>query len=130
LSASSADLLTAYVRAFETLNPDAVVPFYHLPCTFIAPQNLFVAPDAETARAVAAHLMEQAKSQGYRRTEIRNLKTRQLAADLAWLTGVFVRLDEEEKEVGRFGFTYLVRTAESTWKIAVAVAHDVSPAEA
>jgi hypothetical protein len=42
----------AYMRGLETLNPEAALPFYHLPCMFIAPQGVFTAPDAETARTL------------------------------------------------------------------------------
>ena len=119
-------VLKNYVAAFETLNPDAVIPFYQLPCMFIAPQNQLVVHDLESARAVVVHLMGQAKTQAYHRTEIRDVKLRQLAADLASVRGMYVRFNAAAEEISRFGFTYILREDAGAWKIAVAVAHDVS----
>jgi len=48
------EALRAYVEAFETLDADAVVPFYHTPCMFIAPQGVFVAEGVDAARGVAS----------------------------------------------------------------------------
>jgi hypothetical protein len=77
----------AYIRAFETLDPEAALPFYHLPCMFIAPQGVFAAPDTNTARALLSQVMEQLRSQSYRRTEVVGLTVRKLSPDLASCTG-------------------------------------------
>jgi hypothetical protein len=121
-----AEMLNAYVRAFETLRAEAVVPFYELPCTFIRPDGAWVVQDEATALVLARHLMEHASSQGYRRTEVSALTMRTLAPVLAELSGEFVRYDASEAEIGRFGFTYLVRSGPDGWKIVVAVAHDAT----
>jgi hypothetical protein len=49
---------------------------------------------------------------------------RALAPGLAELTGAFVRYDASQSEIGRFGFTYVVRAGAAGWRIAVATAHD------
>lgn len=118
------DMLTAYVRAFETLRAAEVVPFYDLPCTFIRPDGLWIVQDAATALVLAEHLIEHAKGQGYRRTEVAALTVRTLAQGLAELSGVFVRHDASGSETGTFGFTYIIRGGPGQWKIVVAVAHD------
>ena len=120
------EMLDAYVRAFETLRAEAVVPFYELPCTFIRPDGTWVVQDEATALALANHLIEHAKSQGYRRTAVSGVTTRTLAAGLAELCGVFHRYDTADAEIGRFGFTYIVRGGSDRWRIVVAVAHDAS----
>jgi hypothetical protein len=66
----------AYMRAFETLDPEAALLFYHLPSMFIAPQGVFTVPDASTARALLSQFMEQLRSQSYRRTEVVGLTVR------------------------------------------------------
>lgn len=122
------NVVPAYVRAFETLEPDAVVPFYGLPCTFIAPHGVFVVSDAGGARALVEKLVADARSRNYRRTEIPGgVAVRRLAANLAAATGTFVRLDASGKEILRFGFTYLLRDDGKGWRIVVAAAHDPSP---
>lgn len=124
MTQTPSDMLTAYVRAFETLRAAEVVPFYDLPCTFLRPDGAWVVQDAATALVLVEHLIEHAKAQGYRRTEVSALTVRTLAQGLAELSGVFVRLDTSGSEIGSFGFTYILRGGTDQWKIVVAVAHD------
>lgn len=124
---SPAEMLKEYLKAFETLEASAVTPFYRLPCTFIRPDGVWVVSDEATAKTLAAHLIDHARSQGYRRTETRGLEVRRLASELAIMTGVFVRTDAATVEIGRSGFTYVVRRDNSSWKIVVAIAHDADP---
>lgn len=118
------EMLAAYVRAFETLNAEAVVPFYDLPCTFVRPDGAWVVQDEAAALVLVNHLVEHARSQGYHRTDISRLAVRTLAANLAELEGVFVRYDAAQEEIARFGFTYIARRGDRGWRIVVAVAHD------
>ena len=118
------EMLNAYVRAFETLRAEDVVPFYERPCTFIRPDGVWVVQDDATALVLAAHLIEHAKSQGYRRTEVSAVTVRTLAPGLAELGGIFLRYDAADAEIARFGFTYIVRGGSDGWRIVVAVAHD------
>ena len=118
------EMLDAYVRAFETLRAEDVVPFYERPCTFIRPDGVWVVQDDATALVLAAHLIEHVKSQGYRRTEVSAVTVRTLAPGLAELGGIFLRYDAADAEIARFGFTYIVRGGSDGWRIVVAVAHD------
>ena len=118
------EALRAYVKAFETLAPDAVAPFYNVPCLFVSPQGTFAVSDPDGTRAMASQLIEQARAQRYRRTEILQLEVRRLAPTLASLTGVFVRYDVEDVELIRFGFAYTMLGTERGWRIVVAIAHD------
>jgi hypothetical protein len=128
MTGTPAEMLHAYVRAFETLRGEHVVPFYELPCTFIRPDGVWVVQDAATALVLANHLIEHATAQGYRRTSVTGLGERALAPALAELTGVFVRHDASQAEIARFGFTYIVRLGPDGWRIVVAVAHDAARA--
>lgn len=127
-SGTPSEMLEAYVRAFETLRGEDVVPFYALPCAFVRPDGGWVVQDRHTALVLADHLIEHAKSQGYSRTSVTRLSERTLAPELAELTGVFIRYDAADSEIARFGFTYIVRRGTDGWRIVVAVAHD-APAE-
>ncbi|HQR44565.1 MAG TPA: hypothetical protein PLB02_11540 [Thermoanaerobaculia bacterium] len=129
MNLTPAQTLIAYVRAFETLRAENVVPFYLLPCTFIRPDGVWVVQDPETALALVEHLIEHARAQRYCRTEVSGLTIRPLAATLVELSGVFVRYDDQSSETGRFGFTYLLRADSEAWRIVVAAAHD-PPAQA
>jgi ketosteroid isomerase-like protein len=127
MNASPGEMLGSYVSAFESLDVAAVVPFYQLPCTFIRPDGVWVVSDDATLVTLAAHLIDHARSQGYRRTKTLDLVVRRLAAGLATMTGVFIRYNATDEEIGRFGFTYVVRREGGKWKIIVAVAHDAAP---
>ena len=124
MSGTPVELLTAYVRAFETLSAEAFVPFYDLPCTFVSPDGVWIVQDGSAAVALVNHLIDHARSQGYHRTDVSRLAVRPLAAGLAELAGVFVRYDAAQEEIARFGFTYIVRQRAGQWRIIVAVAHD------
>ena len=80
--------------------------------------------DEATALVLVGHLQEHAKSQGYCRTSVPELSMRKLGPGLAELSGVFARHDTSGSEIGRFGFTYVLRLTSDGWKILVAVAHD------
>jgi len=54
--------LCAYVRAFETLGAEAVVPFYKPPCMFVAPFGVWLTGDGDSARRTVSALMEHARS--------------------------------------------------------------------
>ena len=113
----------AYTRAFETLDPEAAVPFYHVPAMFIAAQGVFPISDTDTARALVSQFMAQLRSQSYRRTEVAGLVVRQLSPVLAACTGTFVRFNTAGEEIARLGFTYTLRRSDS-WKIIVAIVHE------
>lgn len=117
-------MLNAYVRAFESLRADEVVTFYHLPCTFIRPDGIWVVQDEATSLILVNHLIDHAKAQGYHRTEIEEFKMRTLAQGLVELNGVFIRYGSSQAEISRFGFTYIVRSNADNWKIVVAIAHE------
>jgi hypothetical protein len=74
--------LYAYIQAFETLDPEAGLPFYHLPSILVAHQGVFPVPDASMARALLSQFMAQLRSQFYLRTEVVDLTIRKLAASL------------------------------------------------
>jgi hypothetical protein len=123
MSDSPESAFHAYIRAFETLDPEAALPFYHLPGMFIAPQGVFAVPDIATARALLTQFMGQLRSQSYRRTEVVSLTVRKLPPGLASCAGTFVRFDTAGGEIARVGFTYTMRHSGS-WKIIVAAVHD------
>ena len=123
------DALRAYVRAFESLDPDAVASCYDLPSVFIAPPGVTVVADAESARAMASRLIEHAKSQDYRRSEILEPDVRMLGESLAAVSGVFVRFNSIGVETSRFGFAYTMRKNADRWGIVVALAHELPTAE-
>jgi len=129
LNGKPAETLDAYVRAFESLDSLAVASFYHLPCMFIVPGGVALISDSDAARDLASKLIEQARSQDYRRTEILNLEVKTLAEPLALLSGVFARFNSNEEEMSRFAFVYTMRRDGTGWRIVVAIAHEAPAAQ-
>ena len=121
---SAPDTLAAYVRAFEALRAEHVVPFYSLPCTFIRPDGVWIVQDQATALVLVNHLIDHARTQRYHHTEVSQLTRRNLASSLTELSGDFERFDPNGSLIARFGFTYLLREVGDEWKIIVAIAHD------
>ncbi len=116
-----------YVRAFESLDADRVMTFYHMPCIFIAPMGISLISNADAVRGMAMTLIEHARRQNYRRSAIQGLKVKRMADNIATLAGVFLRFDSSEQEITRFGFAYTMFHDGNRWKIAVGVAHDPPP---
>jgi hypothetical protein len=126
MNPTPSQMLIAYVRAFESMHAEAVVPFFLLPCTFIRPDGVWIVQEESAALVLVRHLMDHATAQRYHSTEVSGLRVRSLAPTLAELSGVFVRYDELQSEIGRFGFTYIVQAGSEEWRIIVAVAHDAT----
>lgn len=121
--------LRHYASAFEATDADAIadrlVGSYHMPSMFVTPWGVNVFSNPEEARANVSQAIETMRAFGYKRTDCLNLETRWFASDLATVTGVFVRVGSDEKELNRTGFTYTMRLAEDHWKIVCAILHDV-----
>ncbi len=123
------EMIQAYVTAFETLEPVAVAAFYHLPSLFMSSGGVVLISDSAGAQGLASVLIEQARAQGYRRSEILNLEIKTLAETLATTSGVFVRFNSKAEEISRFGFAYTLRRESRGWKIVTAIAHDAPSAQ-
>ena len=123
MTESAESAFHAYVRALETLDPNAALPFYHVPGIIIAAQGVFPVSDTDTARALLSQFMTQLRSQSYRRTEVVDLTVRQLSPVLASCAGTFVRFNTAGEEIARLGFTYTMRHSDS-WKIVTAIVHE------
>jgi ketosteroid isomerase-like protein len=113
-----------YVRAFETLRPDAVVPYYHEPCVFISPQG--VVPLHTSAEIVAffANVMASLHRDGYASSEFPDPEALRLSDALTMLRGVGSWKRADGTELRRFGATYTFRKGDTGWRIVVAVVHD------
>lgn len=121
------EVLRNYVKAFESLDVDAVAAFYRLPCMLLTRHGPVVLSDADAACAAVRSLIGQAQSQGYRRTEVVDLEVRALGEGLAWIAGVFSRRNASGDEIARFGVAYTMLGEGDSWKIVVGVAHEAEP---
>lgn len=112
-----------YVDAFQTLNPDAALPYCHVPCMFLSPQGVQVMATATEVHALFTRVMTGLKARGYTRSEITDLHVQQMSEDIAFLSVSRVRYKTDGQELERLGETYTVRKTADGWKIVVATMH-------
>ena len=115
---------TNYIQAFQTLDPDAAVPYFHCPCMFISPQGVHVFATADDVRTLLTQIMAGLRARGYARSELLDLHVNRMSRNTALLTVSRIRYATDGRELERFGETYTLRSAEREWKIAVAMIHD------
>jgi ketosteroid isomerase-like protein len=115
---------TNYIQTFQTLDPRATLPYFHVPCMFIPPQGVRVLVTAPDVEALLTEVMEGLKARSYARSELMDLHVKQMSGNTALVSVSRVRYTTDGRELERLGETYTLRRTESGWKIAVAMIHD------
>lgn len=82
---------TSYVEAFQTLNPQAPLPYCHVPCVFIAPQGVLIMAGIDEIEKFFTRVMEGLKARGYTHSELRTLEVKQMSGDVALVSVSRVR---------------------------------------
>jgi len=114
-----------YSKAFQTLNPDAIPPFYHEPSLFISPQGITSLPTRSDVASFFRDLMSNLRAQDYRTSNFAGLRATSLSPNLAVVTGVGTWRRTDGSELRRFGLTYTLWGTGDAWEIAAAVVHDL-----
>ena len=115
---------TDYVRAFHTLDPQAILPYCHVPCMFISSQGVRVMTTPAELEDFLTRMMAGLKARGYARSEITDLQVKQMSDHVAFLSVSRVRYTTDGQELERLGETYTLRKTDDGWKIVVATVHD------
>jgi len=113
-----------YLQAFQTLDPQTTIPYFHVPCMFIPPQGIHILATTADVQALLLQVMENLKARGYARSELLNLHVNQMSEATALVTVSRVRYATDGRELERLGETYTLRKIEGGWKIAVAMIHE------
>jgi hypothetical protein len=113
-----------YIQTFQTLDPRATLPYFHVPCMFIPPQGVRVLATAADVEALLVQVMDGLKARGYARSELTDLHVHQMSKDTALVSVSRVRYKTEGEQLERLGETYTLHRTEDGWKIAVAMIHD------
>ena len=108
-----------YYKAFSTLDLDACVPFFTLPCMFIGLRGTFAVANREDLAKVLGPTFEALKSKDYHRSEFIEPQLTTLTENTALVRGVAVRYQVSGTELGRVAISYMVQQAGDAWKIAV-----------
>jgi len=112
-----------YFRDFSNLDLKAIVSYFHLPCTFIVPQEVFVFPSASEVEGFWGPRFADLKEQCFGHTERAAGNVRALNDDTAIASSLAVRYSEDGVELERRGATFILRKNGGEWKIVSLVHH-------
>jgi hypothetical protein len=70
-----------YIQTFQTLDPHATLPYFHVPCLFIPPQGVRVLATAADVEAFLTQVMEDLKARSYVRSELTKLQVKQMSGN-------------------------------------------------
>lgn len=112
-----------YFRDFSNLDLKAIVSYFHLPCTFIVPQEVFVFPSASEVEGFWGPRFADLKAQRFGHTERAAGNVRALNDNTAIASSLAVRYSEDGVELERRGATFILRKNCGEWKIVSLVHH-------
>ena len=112
-----------YFRDFSNLDLKAIVSYFHLPCTFIVPEEVFVFPAASEVEGFWGPRFADLKAQRFGHTERAAGNVRALNDDTAIASSLAVRYSEDGVELERRGATFILRKNGGEWKIVSLVHH-------
>lgn len=108
-----------YYKAFSTLELNACVPFFTLPCMFIGRRGTFAVANREDLARVLGPAIEALRSKDYQRSEFLEPQLTTLTESTVLARGVAVRYRASGTELERVPISYLVHQTGEAWKIAV-----------
>ncbi len=117
-----------YVRAFETLEPNAILPYYHAPCMIISSKKVYTLATPEEIASNFALGMEALRKAEYKRTDIIDLDVKLKGIGVAVVIADLKRYTRDGKQLGSQGgiyrYTYTFRKEEDRWRVVAAISHD------
>jgi hypothetical protein len=118
-----------YAKTFESLNPLAILPFYHYPALLISSNKVAALNHQLEGLIKLSFVMAELKFRGYDHARTEFLSVRQLGNNLAIVSGVVIRYkkdrhEKDDDELERFGLTYTLRKVDESWKIITGMLHD------
>jgi hypothetical protein len=84
-----------YIQTFQTLDPHATLPHFHVPCMFIPPQGVRVLATAADVEAFLTQVMEDLKARSYVRSELTKLQVKQMSGNTALVSVSRIRYATE-----------------------------------
>lgn len=111
-----------YYKAFSTLDVDACVPFFALPCMFVGLNGTFAVANREDFARVLGPAIEALKSQDYQRSEFLDPQPTTLNERAILVRGAAVRYRASGAELQRIAVSYVLHQIGAAWKIAVCIA--------
>ncbi|MCH7738053.1 MAG: nuclear transport factor 2 family protein [Chloroflexi bacterium] len=112
-----------YFRDFSNLDLEAIVSYFHLPCTFIVPQDIFVFTSASDVEGFWGPRFDDLKAQQFDHTERAEFNVKVLNENTAIASSQAVRYSKDGSELERRGATFILRKTGDGWKIVSLVHH-------
>ena len=116
-------LFINYIRDFSSLDLKAIVSYFHLPCTFIVPQGVFVFSSESEVERFWGPRFDALKTQGFGRTERAEANIKMLNDNTAMASIKAIRYTKDGLELERRGATFALRKTEDGWKIVTLIHH-------
>ena len=98
-----------YFQVFQTLRPEAVASFYHVPSLALSPQGVTVMTTSEEVRAMFRTMRTALQARAYARSEHGDLQVKRLSDQAALVSTNVVRYAMDGRQLERFGATYIFR---------------------
>ena len=92
-----------YVQAFQTLKPQALLRFCHVPCVFIAPQGVLVMASSAEIETFFTQVMENLNARSYARSELTDLQMNRMSQHTALVSVGRIRYKTDGQELERLG---------------------------
>jgi hypothetical protein len=100
-----------YFKVFQTLRPEAVASYYHVPSMALSPQGVTVMTTSEEVRALFRTMRTALQARDYARSERGDLQVTLLSDQTALVSTSVVRYATDGTQIERFGVTYILRQA-------------------
>ena len=117
---------TAYDEAWQNLDVEVILGYYHYPCMLLTSVGVLVKNSAEQLRPFITGIVNDMNSANYSDSNIAEVSCKQLSNNLALVSMHAVRFDDSGKQIGEGVTTYTFTRADGQWKIAVLAPHDVA----
>jgi hypothetical protein len=72
-----------YVQTFQTLDPKATLPYFHVPCMFIPPDGVRVLATAADVEALLTQVMQGLKARSFARSQLTELHVKPMSGNIA-----------------------------------------------
>ena len=122
--AAVTEVFKGYARAWDSLDMQRILPYYHEPLIFITAAGVRSLATRGDIEAWVKTIFTRITERGYARGEYPQLHVKQMSPSVAMASGLYVRYKKDGQELERLGATYVLHKTSDGWKIAVLVAHD------
>ena len=117
-------MLDELFESFQTLDPRAMVRYYHLPSMAISAQGVSVMSTPADVEARFDRLMRRLRGQDYARSDYSEAGITMLGKTLAQLRVTGARYKRDGNVLEPLNVSYLLRKTDAGWKVVVLTSHD------